>query len=286
VVNDFTYGLDEPLSLLISSDKSQYHPGDVVFVTGKPNKLIYLEKYDVSVFKKTGSEITCGSFTCGTHEGPLTTIRPSSNGSFSYQFTIPDFVSSLGKYEVTVEADFETKTLQFDVVKPSAVETIARTFIEKVNSIPDVSVSANVVQKDFDGIPAGPRVLLGSLITSPRGEESNVNLRVVTATGVCIIGQENDCHVKDSTRKPGEIYDILYLPFGVFREIGDDISIDPLHGISLKVRYSGPDARVEKFSILPESTTEMLPDTILNIQVIKNDQVSRLYYKINYSPLE
>ncbi len=286
VVNDFTYGLDEPLSLLISSDKSQYHPGDVVFVTGKPNKLIYLEKYDVSVFKKTGSEITCGSFTCGTHEGPLTTIRPSSNGSFSYQFTIPDFVSSLGKYEVTVEADFETKTLQFDVVDPSAVETIARTFIEKVNSIPDVSVSANVVQKDFDGIPAGPRVLLGSLITSPRGEESNVNLRVVTATGVCIIGQENDCHVKDSTRKPGEIYDILYLPFGVFREIGDDISIDPLHGISLKVRYSGPDARVEKFSILPESATEMLPDTILNIQVIKNDQVSRLYYKINYSPLE
>ena len=76
------------------------------------------------------------------------------------------------------------------------------------------------------------------------------------------------------------------MPFGVFREIGDDISIDPLHGINLKVRYSGPDARVEKFSILPESTTAMLPDSVWDIQVVKDDQVSRLYYKINYSPLE
>jgi hypothetical protein len=286
VANDFTYGLDEPLSLLVSSDKTQYHPGDIVIITGKPNKLVYLEEYNVSVLKKTGADITCGSFICGTHAGPLSTSRPSPNGSFTYQFTIPDSVSFVGRYEITVEADFEIKKLMIDVVEPSAVETLPQTFIEKVNNISDVSVSANVVKKDFEGVPAGPRVLLGSLITSPRGEEPNVNLRVVTATGVCIIGQADDCHVKDSTRKPGEIYDILYLPFGVFRNIGDDINIDPLHGIILKVRYSGPDARVEKFSILPESPTELLPDTILNIQVVKNDQVSKLYYKINYSPLE
>jgi len=43
VVNDFTFGLDEPVSLGISSDKSQYYPGEKVFVVGKPNKLIYLE---------------------------------------------------------------------------------------------------------------------------------------------------------------------------------------------------------------------------------------------------
>jgi hypothetical protein len=269
VVNDFTYGLDEPLSLLISSDKSQYHPGDVVFVTGKPNKLIYLEKYDVSVFKKTGSEITCGSFTCGTHEGPLTTIRPSSNGSFSYQFPIPASVSSVGKYEVTVEADFETKTLLFDVVEPSQDEKPSQTIIEKVNSIPDDNISISAMQKEFDGVKAGPRVLLGSLIASPRGEESNVNLRVVSESGICVIGPEDNCLVQDSTRKPGDIYDI--------------VNAD---GVSLKVRYSGPDARVEKFSILPESTTAMLSDSIWDIQVVKDDQISRFYYKINYSPLE
>ena len=286
VTNDFTVGLNEPLTLLISSDKSQYHPGDAVYVTGKPNKLIYLDEYVVSVSKKTGLEITCGSFICGIFSGPVTTIRPSPNGSFSYEFLIPDSVSSVGKYEITIKADFEIKKIEFDVVEPSAVEKLSQTFIEKVNSIPDSSVSVNVGQKDFEGVPAGPRVLLGSLIVSPRGEEPNANLRVVTATGVCIIGQADDCHVKDSTRKPGEIYEIIYLPFGVFRLVGDDTNVDPLNGINFKVRYSGPDARVEKFSILPESATEMLPNGILNIQVVKDDQVSRLYYKINYSPLE
>ena len=269
VANDFTFGLDEPVTLLISTDKSQYHPGDVVFVTGKPNKLIYLEDYNVSVFKKTGSDITCGSFICGTHEGPVSTIRPSPNGSFSYQFSIPDSVSSLGNYEVTVEADFETKTLLFDVVNPSIEEKPSRTIIEKVNSIPDDSISINIMQKDFDGVKAGPRVLLGSLIASPRGEEPNVNLRVVSESGVCVIGPEENCLVRDSTRKPGEIYDI--------------VEVD---GINLKVRYSGPDARVEKFSILPESATELLPDSVWSIQVVKDNQISRLYYKINYSALE
>jgi hypothetical protein len=269
VANDFTFGLDEPITLLISSDKSQYHPGDVVFVTGKPNKLIYLEDYDVSVFKKTGSEITCGSFICGTHEGPSTTIRPSPNGSFSYQFVIPDSITSVGTYEVTVEADFEIKTLLFDVVEPSAEEKPLRTIIEKVNSIPDDSISISTIQKEFDDVKAGPRVLLGSLIASPRGEEPNVNLRVVSESGVCVIGPEENCLVQDSTRKPGEIYDV--------------VEVD---GVSLKVRYSGPDARVEKFSILPESATTMLPDSVWDIQVVKDSQVSRLYYKINYSPLE
>jgi len=269
VANDFTFGLDEPVTLLISTDNSQYHPGDVVFVTGKPNKLIYLEEFNVSVFKKTGSEITCGSFICGTHEGPVSTIRPSPNGSFSYQFLIPNSVSSVGTYEVTVEADFEIKTIQFDVVIPSAEEKPSKTIIEKVNSIPDDSISINIMQKDFDGVTAGPRVLLGSLIASPRGEEPNVNLRVVSESGVCVIGPEENCLVRDSTRKPGEIYDI--------------VEVD---GISLKVRYSGPDARVEKFSILPESATELLPDSIWDIQVVKDNQISRLYYKINYSTLE
>lgn len=269
VANDFSFGLDEAVTLLVSSDKPQYSPGEVVFVVGKPNKLIYLEEYNVSVFKKTGSEITCGSFTCGTHEGPVTTIRPSPNGSFSYQFQIPNSMTSVGKYEVTVESSFETKKLVFDVVPPTEEGIQSQTIIEKVNSISEDSISIQVIQKDFDGTIAGPRVLLGSLISSPRGEESNVNLRVLHHSGTCVIGPEENCLVQNSTRKPGEIY--------------DSVQVD---GFDLKVRYSGPDARVEKFSILPESSTAILPDSNWDIQVVKDTQVSRLYYKINYSPLE
>ena len=269
VVNDFSFGSDEPISLLVSSDKTQYYPGDLVTVVGKPNKLIYLEKYDVSFFKLTGTELTCGSFTCGTHKGEITTIRPSPNGSFSYQFSIPSSPSSIGKYEVTVEADFETKKLLVDVVERPVEEKIPQTIIEKETSIPDSEVSVITMEKTIDGVKAGPRVLLGSLVTSPRGEEPNVNLRVLSDSGICVIGPENDCLVNDSTRKPGDIYDI--------------VEVD---GVNLKVRYSGPDARVEKFSILPENPTSMLPDSTWDIQVVKENQVSRLYYKINYSELE
>lgn len=269
VVNDFSYGSDEPVSLLVSSDKTQYYPGDSAFIVGKPNKLIYLEKYDVSVFKLTGNEISCGSFTCGTHKGEITTIRPSPNGSFSYEFSIPDSISSLGKYEVTVESDFEIKKLVFDVVEKPQEEPTSKTILEKVNSIPDDHIFVYTIEKTIEGVKSGPRVLMGSLVTSPRGEEANVNLRVISESGICVIGPEENCLVKDSTRKPGDIY--------------ETVDVD---GASLKVRYSGPDARVEKFSILPESNSEMLPDSIWDIQVVKDNQVSRLYYKINYSPLE
>ena len=114
-----------------------------------------------------------------------------------------------------------------------------------------------------------PRVISGSLITPIRGDESNVNLKVSAPSGTCIIGPDVDCLVKDSTREQGQIYDV--------------VDVD---GISLKVRYSGPDVRLEKFSILPESSNAFLPDADWNIVVLKDDQISRFYYKVTYKTLE
>ena len=64
VANDFIFGIDDPVSLLIFTDKTEYHPGDVVLITGKSSKIIYVEAFDVSVIQKSGAEITCGSFVC------------------------------------------------------------------------------------------------------------------------------------------------------------------------------------------------------------------------------
>jgi hypothetical protein len=102
-----------------------------------------------------------------------------------------------------------------------------------------------------------------------RGEESAVNLKVSTVTGICIIGNDADCLVRESTRKQGQIYDV--------------VEVD---GLNLNVRYSGPDVRLEKFSILPESSAAFLPDANWNVEVIKDDQVSRFYYKVTYKLLE
>ena len=268
VANDFTFGVDEPVSLIASTDKSEYYPGDTVVIYGKPNKLIYLETYDVSIIKKADTEITCGSFICGTHVGPVTSIRPSPSGSFTHEFSISDSASSIGTYEITVDADFETKHIQFNVVEkptPPKLDTV----IEKENRIPSKIISVSAQEKTIDDVTISPRVISGSLITPARGDESNVNLKVSSENGVCVIGPDVDCLVNESTRKPGQIYDV--------------VDVD---GMSLKVRYSGPDVRLEKFSILPELSESQLPDSSWNVEILKDEQVSRFYYKITYKTLE
>jgi len=271
IANDFSFGSDEKLSLLLATDKSEYYPGDLVNISGKPNKLIYLEQFDVSVIQKMAGEITCGSFYCGKHVGPVTTIRPSSSGSFSHQIQILDSTSSLGSYEITVDAGFETKSLMFDVVeKPIILESEKSplTIIEKVNRILENKTSIITNEKTIDDNQVLPRVLSGSLLTA-KADKSDVNLRISSESGVCIIGPEENCLVKDSTKKSGQIY--------------ESVSVD---GVNLKVRYSGPDVYLEKFDMLPESSADFLPNVTWNVDVIKDDQASRFYYKINYKILE
>jgi hypothetical protein len=243
----------------------------MVTISGKPNKLIYLEKFDVSVIQKKDGEITCGSFYCGKNLGPVTTIRPSSSGSFSHQFQLSDSPSSIGAYEITVDAGFETKSLMFNVIEKPVIlesEKSPLTVIEKVNRILEDKISVTTNEKTINDNQVLPRVFSGSLLTT-KVDQSNVNLRVTSESGICVIGPEEDCLVKDSTRTLGQIYNV--------------VSVD---GISLKVRYSGPDVYLEKFDILPESSAEFLPNTNWNVDVIKDDQVSRFYYKINYKILE
>ena len=267
VANDFLFGSDEPVSLLLSTDKTQYYPGDVVVLSGKPNKLIYLEKFDVSVIKKSDTDITCGSFFCGIHIGEVTTIRPSPSGSFTYQFSIPDSPSSIGTYEMTVDADFEAKSITFDVSE-KPVTKFPSTIIEKQNRISESQISISVSQKTINDNEIAPRVITGSLLTTKEDQQS-VNLRITSESGVCVIGPEIDCLVKESTRKPGQIYEL--------------VNVD---GMNLKVRYSGQDVRLEKFDILPESSDVFLPDSVWNVDIVKEDQVSRFYYKVNYKTLE
>jgi len=267
VANDYAFGIDEPVTLLLSTDKNQYYPGDVVEINGKSNKLIYIEKFDVSVIQKSESQITCGTFYCGKHAGPVTTIRPSPSGSFDYQFVIPN-TSAIGSYEITVDAGFETKSILFDVVEKHLIAK-PDTVIEKENRLSENMISILTQEKTTDVASVAPRVLTGSLITPVRGDESFVNLKVSTSTGICVIGPDDDCLVRESTRTPGQIY--------------KTIDVD---GINLNVRYSGSDVRLEKFSILPEASDTFLPNETWDVEILKDDQVSRFYYKITYKTLE
>ena len=107
------------------------------------------------------------------------------------------------------------------------------------------------------------------MITTSKATQNDVNLQVTSESGTCIIGQNDACLVNESTRKPGQIFEV--------------VQVD---GLTLNVRYSGSDVRLEKFSILPESSDEFLPNANWSVEVIKDNEISRLYYKITYKTLQ
>ena len=294
-------------SMIFNLDKSEYLLNDYMTLSGTitnfdPVSNIY---YQVVYFNFKNSDGKSPTFTgavmdksdgAPTVEFTLTAI-PDSSGIFSIDARIAPVVFSEGDY--TVKANYgglianesfsiisgkpsigekpsdknpnasipgksSSSDEKFDSVQGRFIPNV-KTVIEKVNRISDNLISINTQEKIINEQSVKPRVVSGSMITMSKDNQSNVNLRVVSESGICIIGSTDECLVSESTRKPGQIFDV--------------VEVD---GLNLNVRYTGPDVRLEKFSILPESSDEFLPDTNWNIEVIKDDEISRFYYKLTY----
>jgi hypothetical protein len=207
-----------------------------------------------------------------------TTAIPDKFGAFSTDIQIPAVVFSEGDYVVTGKYGPFYKSNSFSVIsetsspieseKSTSIPNV-KTIIEKTNRISADLISMYTQEKILNEQSVKPRVISGSMMTVSKDAQSNVNLQVTSESGVCIIGPGDDCLVNESTRKPGQIFEV--------------VNVD---GLNLNVRYSGPDVRLEKFSILPESSDDFLPDTNWNVQIIKDDEISRFYYKITYKTSE
>jgi hypothetical protein len=241
--------------------------------------------YQVVNFNFKSSDGTIPTFTTAvmdSAEGALQkeftlTAIPDSFGVFSIDAQLTPVAFTAGDYTVKASYGGLVEHVPFSIVseksesvseKSTPVSNV-RTIIEKTNRISDNLISINTQEKIIQEQFVKPRVLSGSMVTMSKDAQSNVNLQVVSDSGVCIIGQSDECLVSDSTRKPGQIFDV--------------VTVD---GLSLNVRYTGPDVRLEKFSILPESSGEFLPDTNWNVKVVKDDEISRFYYKVTYKTLE
>jgi len=231
-------------------------------------------------------------------EFKLTAI-PDESGKFSITARIPPVVFSENDYVVKANYGGLIANESFSIVsgkpsigekpsdknpnisipgKPSSIDekfengyfiSSVKTIIEKVNRISDNLISVTTQQKIIDEQSVKPRVLSGSMVTMSKDNQPDVNLRVVSESGICIIGTTDECLVSESTRKPGQIFEV--------------VQID---GLNLNVRYSGPDVRLEKFSISPLSSDDFLPDVNWNVEVIKDDEISRFYYKVTYKTLQ
>ena len=108
----------------------------------------------------------------------------------------------MGLYTIVVDTHFGEFEKSFFVVDESEVigtpapeATVSKKIIEKFNRISDDKIPIILTEKSTDDSTLSPRVIQGSLFTSARGEESDVNLRITTSAGQCVIGQGSDCLV-------------------------------------------------------------------------------------------
>ena len=298
-------------AMILTLDDFEYPENDFMTISGTlpnfdSNNNIYYQVVNFNFYTSDGKPISFVGLTRETItiDGLsvlfTSTAIPNSSGEFDLTIRIPSIIFPEGDYVVKANYGGLLASEKFSIVseknyesvvtvgsgnpnssissKPSSnvekdaggyVVSNVKTIIEKVNRISDNLISINTQEKIINEQSVKPRVLSGSMLTISKNAQSTVNLQLSSESGICIIGQNSDCLVSESTRKPGQIFEV--------------VQVD---GLNFNVRYSGSDVRLEKFSILPESSDEFLPDTNWNVEVIKDNEISRLYYKVTYKTLQ
>lgn len=237
--------------LLLEADAQVYQPGQEVVLDGRPNKVIHVEGYDVSVSMITDHAVDCGPYYCGKHLGDITRLNPDQYSGFSYTYKIPANAEP-GRYEIVVDGGFDTKWFPFTVAP--------HTIIERSNVI--TAPSAGILVKEvINDTPVTASKISGSMLVSPGSQAPYVNLQVRAPDGACIIGQLQECIISEKT-------------------LDDTMSVEIL-GVPYHVTYSGTDVSFEGFSIVAESGSG-LPVGLFMIDITKEDQSTRFHYKITY----
>lgn len=269
VKNNTPLNTDEKLTLSLNTDKEEYSPGDTVHVSGSLNKVIFLDQLNLVVLLEDENKINCGTLYCGLGGKSIDLSKYYDSGTYKYDYVIPQS-ASLGNYVVKVDAQFGTFTKTFKVVEKTApVETPPKKISEKYNRITDSSISIPLMEQIIQDQAVSPKMLQGSLIVK-RGAESKINIQISTESGQCVIGQTSDCLVSKSTRT-----------------LDSDYNIVQIDGTGFKIYYSGPGPVLEKFTIMPEFDLNTIQDSVWTVDIVKEqDQYSKFYYKLTYTPTQ
>ena len=263
--------------IVLDFDRTEYVIGETVSIFGQIKNVYYYDSVSLKIDTPDVSKVNClvgQSCGFGNTAKKIRVGEGVDGATFFMNYKIPSD-ALVGKYTVTADTHFGEIEKSFFVISESDVISASESsskiskVIEKFNRIADDDILITLEEKSVEELILVPRVIQGSLFTSARGDESNVNLQIISTNGQCIIGQNSDCLVSESTRKPGAIYSI--------------VSIDD---INYKIRYSGNDVRLEKFSIIPEDSSSKITIDSWNVKIIKDEQPTRFYYKVSYMNLE
>jgi len=257
--------------LILQLDKDEYLPGEKVKISGQIKNALFTDSVILSMENSNDESLTENKIK------KLSGVEPK----FTWTYTIESGVNGIGTYLLSADSHLGIKTISFIVEDESIVTDYAaqksigdtsiapKKIIDKHNRITVSDLLISLDEKTSGDQVLVPRVIQGSLFTVARGDESSINIQVSSSNGQCVIGQNADCYVNDSTREPGSIYEI--------------VQID---GKNYKVRYNGPDVRLEKFTILPEESNTEIDTKNWNVTILKDDQPTRFYYKVSYVSLE
>ena len=268
--------------LILAVDKKEYVAGETVSVFGKIENIFYYDSVSLKIETPDVSKINClvgQQCGFGNYAKKVRVSEGTDGALFFMNYKLPSD-PPIGKYTVIADTHFGQMKHSFFVINESdVIESVSSPssdssskplkIIEKFNRISDNKIPIILDEKSTEDSTLVPRVIQGSLFTSARGEESTVNLRITATNGQCVIGPDSNCLVSESTRKPGEIYSL--------------VSIDDTN---YNIRYSGNDVRLEKFSIIPADSNSKIDIDSWNVEIIKDEQPTRFYYKVSYVTLE
>jgi hypothetical protein len=279
VIHDSMIGAGEA-ELVITTDKTEYNPGETVQISGQIMNTLVSDQIIIYIESPDVSEYNCTVIDClvDNNEKKVIPEKGLTQHDFLLTYQLSSSEAAIGQYTVraatSVTPDSETS---FFVTEEASIVTVTPTdeespvlkkSIKKFNRISESEISITLDDMDNDS-ELVPRVIQGSLFTTARGQEADVNIQVSASDGSCIIGQDTSCMINESTRKPGAIYETV--------TIGEE---------NYKIRYTGTDVRLEKFSILPESSGTEINIKDWDVQILKDEQPTRFYYKVSYVNLE
>lgn len=291
------------LQLFITTDTDKYLPGQTVLVTGRTSSIISVDNgVNLAFGLKNDTIMAEGEVTSKKGVPVPKAIVPFDQfGSFSYDYKIPNN-APIGKYTIIALVPFGSYTADFNVVNqlpiqnitstnqtqvvpssngtqtppvqtfiPSTIGPIPKhavsknTIVEKLGKISDSAIPITFATQSVGNMTYSPRQLDGLLRINP-GNENQINIKVSSQDGTCIIGQTEDCLVTKSTVQSGMLYQVV-----------------KINGMDYLVGYSGAGIRLQQFSIIPVNANDVIPDGDWTVNIIKKDQITRFYYQVTYN---
>jgi len=260
--------------IILELQKNEYLPGEHVKISGQIKNAIFNDSVELTIESPSTSD--------DGNEVNIITKSINLRGTeptFYWKYDIASGVEGIGTYSVSAQTHLGSTSKTFIVNDESIVtefaaqksldKTSTKKIIDKFNRITGSEILISLDEKTSEDQTLLPRVIQGSLFTAARGDESSINIQISSSSGQCIIGQGSNCAVNDSTRKIDSIYDL--------------IQID---GKNYNVRYTGPDVRLEKFTIVPEISNTEIETKNWNVTILKDDQPTKFYYKVSYVSFE